>query len=216
MQERGCVNGQPQQHSSFDAPRPIGKPAGWQHGCGGPEQKPLEKNLQAVVFALNYGNILMTRIATFLCALIAFAGATAFSAETNFTPLALEGQTFIHDPSTINKDGQKYFIYGTGPGIRSQSSPDLIHWQTEPVVFPTPPAWATHAVPEFRYAIWAPDVIRMNGKFLLYYAISSWGKQVSAIGLATNVTLDASATNFCSDRLRAGHYLNQWLRLQHD
>jgi arabinan endo-1,5-alpha-L-arabinosidase len=36
----------------------------------------------------------------------------------------------------------------------------------------------------------------VDGKFLLYYAVSSWGKQVSAIGLATSPTLDSSAANY--------------------
>ena len=38
--------------------------------------------------------------------------------------------------------------------------------------------------------VWAPDIIRMNGQFYLYYAVSSWGSFQSAIGLATNPVLD--------------------------
>jgi arabinan endo-1,5-alpha-L-arabinosidase len=38
--------------------------------------------------------------------------------------------------------------------------------------------------------VWAPDIIRMNGEFYLYYAVSSWGSFQSAIGLATNPVLD--------------------------
>jgi arabinan endo-1,5-alpha-L-arabinosidase len=33
-------------------------------------------------------------------------------------------------------------------------------------------------------------------KFLLYYAVSTWGKQVSAIGLATNATLNPAASDY--------------------
>jgi arabinan endo-1,5-alpha-L-arabinosidase len=117
-------------------------------------------------------------------------------AETNYTPLPLAGQTFIHDPSTIIKDGTNYFVFGTGPGILTKSSPDLIHWQNGDPVFHGPPAWTVKAVPEFRGTAWAPDVIRANGRYFLYYAVSSWGKQVSAIGLATNPTLNADATNY--------------------
>jgi hypothetical protein len=71
--------------------------------------------------------------------LILFAGLIANSAEIKFTPLPLEGQTFIHDPSTIIKEGTNYFIFGTGPGIRTKSSPDLIHWENGGSVFRTPP-----------------------------------------------------------------------------
>jgi arabinan endo-1,5-alpha-L-arabinosidase len=37
---------------------------------------------------------------------------------------------------------------------------------------------------------WAPDIIRHNGRYLLYYSVSSFGKNTSAIALATNPTLD--------------------------
>ncbi|HEV2452791.1 MAG TPA: arabinan endo-1,5-alpha-L-arabinosidase [Verrucomicrobiae bacterium] len=114
----------------------------------------------------------------------------------HFEPLALTGQTFIHDPSTIIKDGAKYYVFGTGDGIQVKSSPDLIHWTNLSPVFSDPPAWTQKAVPEFTGVFWAPDIIHVNGQFLLYYAVSSWGKQVSAIGLATSPTLDESAPNY--------------------
>jgi beta-glucanase (GH16 family) len=137
----------------------------------------------------------MNRSAKSFCALIFFVALVAHGAETKFTPLSLEGQTFIHDPSTIIQDGTNYFVFGTGPGIRTKSSPDLIHWTNGESVFSAPPAWTTN-VPSFRGYIWAPDVIRVNGKFFLYYAVSAWGKQTSAIGVATNPTLDPAATNY--------------------
>jgi arabinan endo-1,5-alpha-L-arabinosidase len=121
---------------------------------------------------------------------------TSVNATANFTPPPLEGQTFIHDPSTIVKDGTNYFIFGTGPDIRTKSSSDLIHWTNGTSVFRTPPAWTKTFVPAFQSIFWAPDVIRMDGKYFLYYAVSTWGKQVSAIGLATNPTLDPAATNY--------------------
>jgi len=36
----------------------------------------------------------------------------------------------------------------------------------------------------------------LNGRYLLYYAVSTFGSQVSAIGLATNVTLNPSDPNY--------------------
>jgi arabinan endo-1,5-alpha-L-arabinosidase len=132
----------------------------------------------------------------FVFAVVVSIAFTSVRAQTNFTPLPLAGQTFIHDPSTIVRENARYFIFGTGPGIRTKSSPDLTHWENGDPVFRAPPAWTHQAVPEFRNTIWAPDVIRVNGKFLLYYAVSSWNKQVSAIGLATSPTLNPGATNF--------------------
>ena len=138
----------------------------------------------------------MNQPAKSFCTLILFAALAARCAGTKFEPRPLEGQTFIHDPSTILKDGTNYFIFGTGPGIRTKSSPDLIHWENGDPVFRAPPAWAAKFLPPFRSSIWAPDVIRLNGKFYLYYSVSTFGKQTSAIGLATSPTLDQSATNY--------------------
>jgi beta-glucanase (GH16 family) len=140
--------------------------------------------------------VMNTNFCRFHIQLILLAAFTANGVETNFAPLALAGQTFIHDPSTIVKDGSNYFIFGTGPGIRTKSSPDLIHWQMGDSIFRTPPVWTKTVVPGFRGSMWAPDVVRVNGKFYLYYAVSTFGKQTSAIGLATNPTLDPDATNY--------------------
>ena len=139
---------------------------------------------------------LMSQLAKSFCTFIFFAAIAVNCAETKFAPRPLEGQTFIHDPSTIVKEGGRFYIFGTGPGIRTKSSPDLIHWTNGDSIFRAPPAWATKAVPGLRNSMWAPDVIRVDGKFYLYYSVSTFGKQTSAIGLATSPTLDPSATNY--------------------
>ena len=102
-----------------------------------------------------------------LAAFVLVAALKTYGAEAAFTPLDLEGETFIHDPSTVIKDGPDYYVFGTGPGIRIKSSLDLIHWRNDDSVFSSPPAWTATAVPEFRGVFWAPDVIRVNGKFFL-------------------------------------------------
>jgi arabinan endo-1,5-alpha-L-arabinosidase len=105
----------------------------------------------------------------------------------------LTGQTDAHDPSTIFKENGQYHLFSTGRIIRRLSSPDLVHWTNGPSVFASPPAWTTNAVPEYRGHTWAPDVIRVGDRYLLYYSVSSFGKQVSAIGLAISPTLDPAA-----------------------
>jgi arabinan endo-1,5-alpha-L-arabinosidase len=129
-------------------------------------------------------------------AFILLAALAAHGAETRFTPAALEGNTFIHDPSTIIKDGTNYFVFGTGWGLTTKSSPDLIHWQAGDPVFREAPASTTRFVPGFHGHLWAPDIIQLQGKFLLYYAASALGKQTSGIGLAINSTLDQKAANY--------------------
>src|ERR1700744_3192066 len=125
-----------------------------------------------------------------------FATLLLCRAQTNFNAVVTSGNTFVHDPSTIVTDHGKYYIFSTGRGIFSKSSPDLIHWTNGPSVFNSFPDWIKTCVPNFRTTAWAPDVIHLNGKFLLYYAASTWGKQVSAIGLATSPTLDPASPNY--------------------
>ena len=133
----------------------------------------------------------------FVFLVVLFAAAAIAGAETNgFVPFPLVGQTFSHDPSTIVKSGENYYSFSTGSGIRTKSSPDLIHWTNGRAVFAHPPKWSSTVAPNFDGVIWAPDVVRVNGNFFLYYAVSAWGKQTSAIGVAVNATLDPAATNF--------------------
>lgn len=107
-------------------------------------------------------------------------------------PADLRGSLAIHDPSAVIKCGSRYYVFGTGQGISSKSSADKVYWVTGPAVFASPPAWTTSAVPGFTGNFWAPDITYFNGLYHLYYAVSTFGSQVSAIGLATNPTLDPS------------------------
>jgi arabinan endo-1,5-alpha-L-arabinosidase len=104
--------------------------------------------------------------------------------------------TRVHDPSTVIKLQDDYWLFGTGNGIVSRHSRDLVNWEPGPAVFAQPPAWTTNAVPGFKGYFWAPDVIHLNGRYLLYYSVSTWGKRTSAIGLATNATLDPKQPDY--------------------
>lgn len=128
-----------------------------------------------------------------LLGLIAFTAVSVPAADTRLEPRVLEGETGVHDPSMILKEGTNYFLFATGRGIATKSSSDLIHWKNGPAVFNPPPDWTTNAVPEYRGHTWAPDVIKLGDRYLLYYSVSSFGKQVSAIGLATSPTLDPAS-----------------------
>ena len=99
----------------------------------------------------------------------------------------------IHDPSGIVRCKDEYWLFATGPGVRSFRSKDLKTWEPGPRVFANePPKWVLDEVPANRNGndFWAPDVIQLGGRYLLYYSVSSWGKNTSVIGLATNRTLD--------------------------
>ncbi len=72
----------------------------------------------------------------------------------------------------------------------------MSHWSDVPAIFSTPPAWTTQDVPGFSGTFWAPDVEYFNGLYHLYYAVSTFGSQVSAIGMATSPTLNPSDSNY--------------------
>jgi arabinan endo-1,5-alpha-L-arabinosidase len=115
--------------------------------------------------------------------------------------LQLMGDTQgVHDP-VIMKQGDTYYVFSTGGGrggqgvIPIRTSKDLHSWTLTGYVLDKLPDWATTEIPRGRGA-WAPDISFYNGKYHLYYAVSSFGSRDSAIGLATNETLDAKSSKY--------------------
>jgi arabinan endo-1,5-alpha-L-arabinosidase len=101
----------------------------------------------------------------------------------------------VHDPVMIRQDNT-FYIFCTGFGISCWSSPDMQHWKQEKPVFKEASKWAIEAIPGFKGHIWAPDISFHNNQYYLYYSVSSFGKNTSCIGLATNPTLDPSNPQF--------------------
>jgi len=101
----------------------------------------------------------------------------------------------IHDPVMIHHNGM-YYAFATGKGIAVWSSPDMEHWTHEPPVFKSAPDWAFKLVPDYDNVEWAPDISYHNGQFYLYYSVSQFGRNNSAIGVATNKTLDPDNPNY--------------------
>lgn len=101
----------------------------------------------------------------------------------------------VHDPCII-KEGNTYHIFCTGYGITHWYSGDLTHWIRGKPVFKKVPAWTQKVVPGFNGRIWAPDVSYYDGKYYLFYAVSAFGKNASAIGLATNSTLNERSPEY--------------------
>src|SRR5262245_48591764 len=70
----------------------------------------------------------------------------------------LTGSLGVHDPSTMIKEGNRYYIFFTGNDIGSKTSTDRLNWSAGPNVFSsgTRPTWTTNAVPGFTGTFWAP------------------------------------------------------------
>lgn len=104
-------------------------------------------------------------------------------------------QVSVHDP-VMAKEGDTYYLFCTGFGVSVWSSKDLQNWRKEAPVFSKAPQWAVDTIPGFRGHIWAPDITHHNGQYYLYYSVSAFGKNTSAIGVATNKTLDSASADF--------------------
>ncbi len=104
----------------------------------------------------------------------------------------------VHDPSIV-KAGPTYYVFSTGTNqsghIPIRCSTDLNHWSRCGHVFDVIPAWIRQEIPEIT-GLWAPDISYFSGKYHLYYAASTFGKNRSIIGQATNRTLDPSSEEY--------------------
>ena len=105
------------------------------------------------------------------------------------TIVSLAQNNMVHDPVVI-KQKDTYYLYCTGKGISVLSSKDLKNWQPEPSIFKEKPHWVDVVVPNFDNHIWAPDISFHNNTYYLYYSVSAFAKNTSAIGVATNTTLN--------------------------
>ncbi|WP_367765818.1 arabinan endo-1,5-alpha-L-arabinosidase [Arthrobacter sp. HS15c] len=111
-------------------------------------------------------------------------------------PADLTGDFFTHDPALVKgEDGDPWFVYSTGNGqvadgnIQVRRSDDGVDWEYAGEVWQEKPAWLEAAVPGVDN-LWAPELIRHDGTWYLYYSASTFGKNRSVIALATNTTLD--------------------------
>ena len=100
-----------------------------------------------------------------------------------------------HDPAAV-RCGDTWYLFSTGFGVSILTSQDLKAWQPAGRVFETPPQWALDTVPGYHGHTWAPDILFHEGTYYLYYSCSSFGKNTSAIGVATNRTLDPSSEDY--------------------
>ncbi|MEV3973567.1 arabinan endo-1,5-alpha-L-arabinosidase [Streptomyces sp. NPDC050698] len=124
-----------------------------------------------------------TLLALPAAALLALIPSTA-SAYPN--PGRVTGDVVTHDPSMIRTSSGQYLLYATGGGIASKTSGDRTAFRNGGDAFGSRPSWWRNysSVPE----AWAPDISYHGGKYLMYYSVSKFGSNTSAIGLATSST----------------------------
>lgn len=142
-----------------------------------------------------------------ICSIVLLAAcASTISCSSTATPtepevLELHGNLRVHDPVII-RENDTYYIFSTGGGRRAggvipiRCSKDLHEWTLCGYVFDKLPDWCRKEIQGTRGGSWAPDISYYNGKYHLYYSISTFGKNNSAIGLATNRTLDPNSPDY--------------------
>ncbi len=114
---------------------------------------------------------------------------TAASAYPN--PGVVNGDIVVHDPSMMRTPSGQYLLYSTHNGLELRTSSDRTAFSRSGSAFSSAPSWWS------KYTsgtdAWAPDVSYHNGTYWLYYAVSSFGSNTSAIGLATSSTGQAGS-----------------------
>ncbi|KAA8651107.1 hypothetical protein EYZ11_005312 [Aspergillus tanneri] len=104
-------------------------------------------------------------------------------------PGICSGACNVHDPGLIQRESDGvYFRFSTGNNISYASSSSIEGpWE---VLGPMLPNGSSIDL-DGRDDLWAPDVQLINGVYHVYYSVSVFGSQNSAIGLATSDTMDA-------------------------
>lgn len=111
--------------------------------------------------------------------------------------VALDGQPGMHDPSTVIREGGKYYVYATGGGLPIAVSDDGWTWRRAGTLMQALPGGRPGPEVTARGGTntWAPDVIRSGDKYFVYY--SAPGTQPrSAIGLLIGRTLDPDSPDY--------------------
>ncbi|KAB8137612.1 family 43 glycosylhydrolase [Gracilibacillus oryzae] len=102
----------------------------------------------------------------------------------------------VHDPAII-KDGDWYYVFSTDAqfkgdfcsGIQIRKSNDLINWEWVGYAFENGvPAEAESWTGA--KGLWAPEIVKFNQKYYMYYAASQFGKTQSFIGVATSENIE--------------------------
>jgi len=109
--------------------------------------------------------------------------------------LSQAAEVIVHDPA-MAQEGNTFYVFSTGPGIPFYSSSDLKNWKKAGEVFNQEPKMTRQAAPEYAGFPWAPELYFHHGKYYIYFAVSTFGKNTSGIGVATNKTLNPASPDY--------------------
>ena len=109
------------------------------------------------------------------------AGSTPAASGDTFTNPVL--QRDFPDPQVIEVD-KTFYAYATnggGKNIQAARSTDMVHWEMLTDAMPALPTWAQLG----GSYVWAPSVIQIGQKFVMYYTARDAKSDKQCIGVAT-------------------------------
>ncbi|KAL4895298.1 putative arabinan endo-1,5-alpha-L-arabinosidase A [Aspergillus ambiguus] len=107
------------------------------------------------------------------------------------SPGSCSGVCNVHDPSLIRRESDgKYFRFSTGNKISYASASSIAGpWTSVGSMLPE----GSSIELEGNDDLWAPDAQLVNGVYYVYYSVSTFGSQNSAIGVATSSSMDSGS-----------------------
>jgi arabinan endo-1,5-alpha-L-arabinosidase len=100
----------------------------------------------------------------------------------------LTGSLVTHDPSMYKENATWWIMETSDTGIGVKYSPDGHAWTQGLSIYPNGLSWWGQYNGNSK-TVWAPDIHVWNGKAILFYAVSTFGSQKSAIGLTTATSI---------------------------
>ncbi|KXG54628.1 Glycoside hydrolase, family 43 [Penicillium griseofulvum] len=117
---------------------------------------------------------------------LAFALFQAVAVYGYANPGACSGACIIHDPALIQSADGTYYRFSTGGNIAVASSSSINGpWTSRGSVLPS----GSKIDNSGKNDPWAPDVTKVGDLYHVYYSVSTFQTQISAIGLATSPTM---------------------------
>jgi beta-xylosidase len=127
----------------------------------------------------------MPKLVLLAAALLAALAAPAAAAEPSFVPVFRDN---FPDPHVVVHEGE-FIAYATNAGVNLPmlSSLDLVHWSW--VTDPQDPKKRLDGMPELASwakegFTWAPEVMKVGDKWLLYYTAAHGKRPVECLGVA--------------------------------
>jgi beta-xylosidase len=117
---------------------------------------------------------------------VLLAGVLALTSALTSAPAVARVRPLVNgdvpDPSIAQTKGKQYVLVGTGTQVLRLSSNNGRRWRPASPALLTRPSWARP-----RGSVWASDIARVGGRWLLYYAAPVRGLASSShcIGVAT-------------------------------